>query len=196
MVVVPYPGMVVGQPGVPPGTPGYFLPPGASGVVVAPPGASPGVVTPGVPVLVAPNGAPPAGYMWVPVMPGGALPAPLPVPGSQVAPTTTAPPAASGAGGAPAKSWPGYHEVENVNLDREFGRANGYHMAVDTLYCRPLGVAASAVGTVFLVGSLPFTLPGGNTGEAAARLVGDPLRFTFQRPLGSIECIGSRSEGF
>jgi hypothetical protein len=49
---------------------------------------------------------------------------------------------------------------------------------------RSLGIAATAVGTVFYVLSLPFSLAGGNEAEARQKLMADPAGYTFMRPLG------------
>ena len=57
-------------------------------------------------------------------------------------------------------------------------------MAGDLLVVRPLGIAATAVGAVIYVISLPFSLAGGNEEEARQKLVIDPATYTFSRPLG------------
>lgn len=57
-------------------------------------------------------------------------------------------------------------------------------MAGDFLVVRPLGIAATAVGAVLYVLSLPFSLAGGNEEEARQKLVVDPATYTFTRPLG------------
>jgi hypothetical protein len=57
-------------------------------------------------------------------------------------------------------------------------------MALDALVVRPLGVAATALGSVLYVISLPFSYTGGNQREAQQALVEDPARHTFRRPLG------------
>jgi hypothetical protein len=59
----------------------------------------------------------------------------------------------------------------------------GYMMG-DLVVMRPLGIAATAVGTVFYVLSLPFSLAGGNEPEARQKLMADPAGYTFMRPLG------------
>ena len=59
----------------------------------------------------------------------------------------------------------------------------GYMMG-DLVIIRPLGIAATAVGTVFYVLSLPFSLAGGNEPEARQKLMADPAGYTFTRPLG------------
>lgn len=65
-------------------------------------------------------------------------------------------------------------------LDEKSGDA----MAADLLLVRPVGIAASLLGSVFFIVSLPFSAMGGNTEEAYQKLVADPARHTFKRPLG------------
>ena len=57
-------------------------------------------------------------------------------------------------------------------------------MVFDAAFVRPLGIVGIVFGTVAFVVSLPFSAPGGNTGEAYERLMADPARYTFKRPLG------------
>ena len=57
-------------------------------------------------------------------------------------------------------------------------------MAADLLVIRPLGIVASVVGTAVFIVSLPFSALGGNTKIACQKLVEDPAKFTFKRPLG------------
>lgn len=57
-------------------------------------------------------------------------------------------------------------------------------MAGDALVARPLGLCATVIGGALFVVSLPFSALGGNTGPAYDRLVVDPFKFTFDRPLG------------
>ena len=59
----------------------------------------------------------------------------------------------------------------------------------DAVIARPIGIAATGAGAVIWGLSLPFSLLGGNAGEAADKLVGGPARETFVR------CLGCRSEG-
>ena len=58
------------------------------------------------------------------------------------------------------------------------------YMMGDLVIMRPLGIAATAVGAVAYVLSLPFSLLGGNEAEARQKLMGDPAGYTFTRPLG------------
>jgi hypothetical protein len=60
-------------------------------------------------------------------------------------------------------------------------------MVADLLLLRPLGIVATVMGTAFFIVSVPFSALGGNTREAFHKLVIDPARFTFKRPLGKLE---------
>jgi len=57
-------------------------------------------------------------------------------------------------------------------------------MTVDAILGRPLGLAATAVGTALFIVALPFAALGGNVKPVAQTLVVDPFKFTFTRPLG------------
>ena len=59
-------------------------------------------------------------------------------------------------------------------------------MIADFVFLRPLGIAATAVGTVFFIASLPFSAPSGSAKEAFQKLVAEPAGFTFARPLGKV----------
>ncbi|MBF0626186.1 MAG: hypothetical protein HQL82_15435 [Magnetococcales bacterium] len=61
-------------------------------------------------------------------------------------------------------------------------------MVVDALVCRPMGLVATVTGVVLYTLSLPFSLAGGNLGDAGETLVLEPVAFTFQRPLGGVGC--------
>jgi hypothetical protein len=65
--------------------------------------------------------------------------------------------------------------------------ASAESMMADFVALRPLGIAATGIGLVFFVASLPFSVPTGSTGEVFDRLVADPASFTFARPLGNID---------
>lgn len=57
-------------------------------------------------------------------------------------------------------------------------------MAVDILLVRPVGIAATVVGTALFIVSWPFSALGGNTDEAYQAFMVEPAKFTFKRPLG------------
>ncbi len=61
---------------------------------------------------------------------------------------------------------------------------SGGEMIYDVIFVRPIGIAATVIGSVFYVVSLPFSLLGGNAGEAGEALVKEPAAYTFKRPLG------------
>ena len=66
-------------------------------------------------------------------------------------------------------------------LDEEPGAGK---MMADMFFLRPVGVLATAVGSLFFLVSLPFSASGGNTEAVGEKLVKEPARYTFQRPLG------------
>ncbi len=57
-------------------------------------------------------------------------------------------------------------------------------MVADFLIIRPAGMVATAAGSILYVLSLPFSIPGGNQPEAYEKMVLEPARYTFTRPLG------------
>lgn len=61
---------------------------------------------------------------------------------------------------------------------------SGGLMIADMVFVRPFGLAATAIGSIFYVVTLPFSLLGGNADEAGQALVADPASYTFTRPLG------------
>jgi len=65
-----------------------------------------------------------------------------------------------------------------------------FAMVGDLLVARPFGIALTAVGTAAFVASLPFTVAGGNVGEAGEQLVVGPGKETFVR------CLGCRRAGY
>ncbi len=71
------------------------------------------------------------------------------------------------------------------NIEEPFEGTAGA-MAFDLILMRPVGLAASIVGTAIFIVSLPFSALGGNQEAAAEKLVKEPLFFTFQRPLGQL----------
>jgi len=86
-----------------------------------------------------------------------------------VAVTFTAPPALAAAGDA---------VIDEASADA---------MILDLVFLRPAGLVATIGGSIAFVLSLPFSALGGNVGEAADKLVVDPARYTFVRPLGHME---------
>jgi hypothetical protein len=57
-------------------------------------------------------------------------------------------------------------------------------MTFDLLLIRPVGVVATVLGSALFIASVPFAAAGGNTMPAYEKMVIQPAKFTFQRPLG------------
>ena len=64
-------------------------------------------------------------------------------------------------------------------------------MVVDLVVARPLGLAATVVGTVLTVVALPFTIPSGSVESSARELIVKPAEYTFNRPLGEFHRCGA-----
>ena len=58
------------------------------------------------------------------------------------------------------------------------------YQVMDAVVARPVGIVVTGAGAVIWGVSLPFSLLGGNAGEAADKLVGGPVRETCVRCLG------------
>lgn len=63
-------------------------------------------------------------------------------------------------------------------------KPTGGEMMFDAVLVRPTMLIGTVVTTAVFLVSLPFSLLGGNVGEAANSLVTEPFKYTFQRPLG------------
>jgi len=72
-----------------------------------------------------------------------------------------------------------------ANIDEPFEGTAGA-MTFDLILMRPIGLAATIVGTAVFIVSLPFSALGGNSEAAQEKLVKEPFFFTFQRPLGQL----------
>lgn len=60
-------------------------------------------------------------------------------------------------------------------------------VAVDLLLIRPVAFSAIIAGSAIFIVSLPFTLPTGNAKLAGRKLITEPWRYTFSKPLGYLE---------
>ena len=77
--------------------------------------------------------------------------------------------------------------LTNSALAQEYSRAeesSGGAMIYDLLVVRPIGVVATALGSVFWLVSIPFSASGDNFDTATQKLVKEPAAYTFKRPLG------------
>ena len=60
-------------------------------------------------------------------------------------------------------------------------------MFADLVFTRPVSFIASIVGGATFIISVPFSGIGGNMEQAADKLIADPVKHTFHRPLGQFE---------
>ena len=78
------------------------------------------------------------------------------------------------------------NEANETNETLEAPDAAGM-MLLDAFLLRPLGLAATVLGTAAFVVTLPFSLPTRSADDAAKVLVVKPATYTFVRPLGEVE---------
>ena len=78
------------------------------------------------------------------------------------------------------------HAAENPYMARTED-VSAEEIIVDGLLLRPGGLVATVVGTAVFVVTLPFSIPTKSVDKAAQKLIVDPARYTFVRPLGLIE---------
>ncbi len=58
-------------------------------------------------------------------------------------------------------------------------------IVVDVLLVRPLGLVSTTLGATIFIISLPFAIPSRSVATVGKKLVVDPIKFTFTRPLGA-----------
>ena len=76
------------------------------------------------------------------------------------------------------------------DYDRGYLESEGPHggeMFSDLFIVRAATASVTVLGTAIWIVSLPFTLIGGNAGEAGETLIVEPFAYTFSRPLGHME---------
>ena len=69
----------------------------------------------------------------------------------------------------------------------DYGLAPSEAMFIDGVIVRPVSLVGTALGVVAFVVTLPFTLPTGQADEAGRKLVAEPAKYTFARPLGEFD---------
>lgn len=72
----------------------------------------------------------------------------------------------------------------NAFAARDETRPDEMEVALDLLVARPIGLGMAAVGSVLFVLTTPFSVIGGNVGEAADILVFGPYKEVLVRCLG------------
>ncbi len=60
-------------------------------------------------------------------------------------------------------------------------------VAADLLLVRPFALSSIIVGSAIYIVTLPFTIPTGNLGLAGRKLVVEPVKYTFSKPLGQLD---------
>jgi hypothetical protein len=60
-------------------------------------------------------------------------------------------------------------------------------VAADLLFVRPVALSSIIVGSAIYIITLPFTIPTGNLGLAGRKLVVEPVKYTFSKPLGQLD---------
>lgn len=78
-------------------------------------------------------------------------------------------------------------EMEAYPYPEEPEEASGIAMVFDFLVIRPLSVPACVLGTGMFLVTTPLTVPLRQVRITAKKLVVNPFRFTFQRPLGDLD---------
>jgi hypothetical protein len=79
------------------------------------------------------------------------------------------------------------HAVEDASYTARTEDVSAETIIVDGLLLRPGGIIATVVGTAVFVVTLPFSIPTRSVDKAAQKLIVDPAKYTFVRPLGQIE---------
>lgn len=65
--------------------------------------------------------------------------------------------------------------------------ADEMNIPVDVLLIRPVSLVGTIVGTALFVVALPFSIPSGSVKMTAKKLIVEPFKFTFTRPLGEFD---------
>jgi hypothetical protein len=88
---------------------------------------------------------------------------------------------------------PAFADHNSNDKDSDY-KPTAEQMIIDGLVFRPLSLAGTIVGTGIFIVTLPFSLFGGNVGDAGERLIIEPANATFNHCLGCItDYTGSRT---
>ena len=71
-----------------------------------------------------------------------------------------------------------------AQIDQHKEEIQAEAMLADALVVRPLGALSTIAGFAAFIISLPFSAWGGNVDKAYQKMVVEPAKFTFKRPLG------------
>ena len=61
------------------------------------------------------------------------------------------------------------------------------NIPVDVLIIRPATLVGTVLGTALFVVALPFSIPSGSVKMTAEKLIVEPFKYTFTRPLGEFD---------
>ena len=67
-----------------------------------------------------------------------------------------------------------------------YAETGGTAIVLDVLLARPLGIASLAIGTAVFFIALPYTIPSWTIAKSADKLIAEPFKFTFLRPVGEV----------
>ena len=59
----------------------------------------------------------------------------------------------------------------------------------DVLIIRPVTLVGTVLGTALFIVALPFSIPSGSVKMTAKKLIVEPFKYTFTRPLGEFDEI-------
>lgn len=76
--------------------------------------------------------------------------------------------------------------ASSYDYTMESTEPGGGEMLADAFLLRPTMLVGSVLTVATFIVTLPFSALGGNVGDAAQKLVVEPLRYTFVRPLGDL----------
>jgi len=79
------------------------------------------------------------------------------------------------------------HALESTSTAKGGSDVSAEAILVDGFILKPAGVLATLVGSIAFVVTLPWSIPTRSVDKAAQKLVVDPAKYTFVRPLGQIE---------
>ncbi len=72
------------------------------------------------------------------------------------------------------------------DLEREISKSTVGNTFIDAAIYRPVGLIAIPVGAVLFVITIPFSAISSSVGNSFEKLVAQPAKYTFVRPLGDI----------
>ena len=74
-----------------------------------------------------------------------------------------------------------------ADLEAALAEPSSFDYFIDIIVWRPLGAAATVMGTGLYVITLPFSLPTKTAEKTKEKLVEAPFDFTFKRPWGLVD---------